>query len=111
MRTPTRTQKHRMQIFGNRNLPENFLKGSGVTCATCHLPRMVDGKEVWVSHDQNANLRPNETMAREVCANCHGLEYSLSALADESLVESCYGEAPANANRKCANGARMVCRA
>ncbi|MFK8112143.1 MAG: cytochrome c3 family protein [Rubripirellula sp.] len=68
--------------------------GSGVTCASCHLPRLKDGDEVWVNHDQNANLRPNETMAREVCQSCHGLEFSLSALADPDLTETCFEGQP-----------------
>ena len=68
--------------------------GTGVSCASCHLPRLSDGEVVWVSHDQNANLRPNETMAREVCGSCHGLEFSLSALADRQLVASCFQAKP-----------------
>lgn len=68
--------------------------GSGVSCATCHMPRISDGHEVWVSHDQNANLRPSETMARDVCANCHGLEFSLSSLADPALTANCYSSEP-----------------
>jgi hypothetical protein len=55
---------------------------------------MSDGDDVWVSHDQNANLRPSETMARDVCANCHGLEFSLSALAEPTLAENCYSGEP-----------------
>ena len=58
------------------------------------MPRIAKGDSVWVNHDQNAGLRPNETMAREVCQNCHGLEYSLSALADPELVETNYDRAP-----------------
>ncbi len=72
--------------------------GSGVTCATCHLPRIADDVSgdggVWVNHDQNSVLRPSETMAREVCGHCHGLEFSLSALADPALAISCYDEPP-----------------
>jgi Cytochrome c3 len=64
--------------------------GAGVTCATCHLPRepqrVNDAAIVVVQHNQNANLRPNEKMARTVCLNCHGLGFSLDALSDPSLV-------------------------
>ncbi|MEM9365023.1 MAG: cytochrome c3 family protein [Planctomycetota bacterium] len=68
--------------------------GSGVSCATCHMPRVdVDGV-VHVQHDQSSNLRPNEKMAREVCTQCHGLEYSLSSLADSSAKQHCYSQAP-----------------
>jgi hypothetical protein len=68
--------------------------GSGVSCATCHLPRLSDGDNVWVNHDQSSNLRPNETMAREVCGSCHGLEYSLSVLSDRNKIRSCFSEPP-----------------
>ncbi|MEM1226034.1 MAG: cytochrome c3 family protein [Planctomycetota bacterium] len=71
---------------------------SGVSCATCHLPRLDGDDGVFVQHDQNSNLRPNETMAREVCLNCHGLEYSLSSLADPDSVRNCFGEPPAERN-------------
>ncbi|TWU02981.1 cytochrome c3 family protein [Stieleria varia] len=64
--------------------------GSGVSCATCHLPRLNDGDSVWVNHDQNAGLRPSETMARQVCLHCHSLEYSLSALSDPHLLRNCF---------------------
>lgn len=61
--------------------------GSGVSCASCHLPRLKKGKRVDVIHNQNWNLQPNTKMLRKVCMNCHGLEYSLSALSDDFLVE------------------------
>lgn len=64
--------------------------GSGVSCATCHMPRLTkiqNKKElVYVEHNQNFNLRPNEKMIRTVCMNCHGLEFSIDALADENLI-------------------------
>jgi predicted CXXCH cytochrome family protein len=66
-------------------------KGSGVSCATCHLPRIEfttpeDERRILVQHNQNDNLRPNEKMIRSVCMNCHGLQFSLDALADGTLV-------------------------
>lgn len=67
-------------------------RGSGVSCATCHLPREqqrtggVDA--VFVRHNQNQNLRPNERMGRQVCLNCHGLEFTLDALADTQLIQA-----------------------
>ncbi len=66
-------------------------KGSGVTCATCHMPRQSVEDE-WeneitiVNHNQNDNLRPNEKMIRSVCSSCHGLRFTIDALADETLV-------------------------
>ncbi|MEX1065060.1 MAG: cytochrome c3 family protein, partial [Aquisalimonadaceae bacterium] len=63
--------------------------GSGVSCATCHMPReqhRLDGKDVvLVQHNQNSNLRPVEKMARSVCMSCHGLGFTLDALADPAL--------------------------
>ena len=63
-----------------------------VTCATCHMPKVeVNDKGIKgfkVNHNQNDTLRPNEKMIRPVCLDCHGLQFSLNALADERLVES-----------------------
>jgi len=63
---------------------------TGVSCATCHMPRNTyrdSGKEiVFVLHNQNDNLRPNEKMIRSVCMNCHGLGFAIDSLADRSLV-------------------------
>lgn len=66
-------------------------KGSGVTCATCHMPRQTIEDEyenfiTVVTHNQNDNLRPNEKMIRSVCAACHGLRFSIDALADDKLI-------------------------
>jgi hypothetical protein len=73
--------------------------GSGVSCATCHLPREKTergGKlAVRVQHNQNANLRPNEKMIRSVCLECHGLEFSLDALADVALIRTNFIGRPA----------------
>ena len=66
--------------------------GTGVSCATCHLPRMEDDDDnVFVQHNQNNNLRPNEKMIREVCMDCHGMQFSLNALADPQLIDRCFG--------------------
>jgi len=66
--------------------------GTGVSCATCHMPRRMNGKDssgwTWVEHNQNATLRPNEKMLRPVCLNCHGMEFSLDALADSALIHN-----------------------
>jgi hypothetical protein len=66
-------------------------KGSGVSCASCHMPRARTGDgmgaaSVFVNHNQNDNLRPREKMVRTVCGDCHGLQFTLDALADERLV-------------------------
>jgi len=73
--------------------------GSGVTCATCHMPRTdmdtEDGSRIVVQHNQNDTLRPNEKMIRPVCMNCHGLNFSIDALADPALIKNNFMGKPA----------------
>lgn len=62
-----------------------------VSCATCHMPR-VERSEfgetfTMVDHNQNNSLRPNEKMIRSSCIECHGLQFSLNALADPELIK------------------------
>ncbi len=73
-------------------LPEN----SGVSCASCHMPRQKMNKagDVFVEHNQNATLRPNEKMIRPVCMNCHGLGFAINALADEALIKNNFNGQP-----------------
>lgn len=77
-------------------LPEE----QGVTCATCHMPRIETellGKTLTVvQHNQNDNLRPNEKMIRPVCMSCHSLEFSIDALADPELIKNNFNGQPAN---------------
>ncbi|SJM93509.1 conserved hypothetical protein [Crenothrix polyspora] len=72
--------------------------GSGVSCATCHLPRLPEKEHglesILVMHNQNMNLRPNSKMIRSVCMNCHGLGFSLDALADPALMINNYSTLP-----------------
>lgn len=81
-----------------RELAGTAPAGSGVSCASCHMPRVDfrsdDGKRVLVQHNQNDNLRPNEKMIRPVCMSCHGLGFSIDALADAALVERNFGGQP-----------------
>lgn len=78
----------------------NAPAGTGVSCATCHLPReirsdpSVGAKVEVVQHNQNANLRPNEKMYRGVCMNCHGLGFTMDSLADRELIESNFNGHP-----------------
>jgi len=68
--------------------------GSGVSCASCHLPRDefripdLGIKRTLVQHNQNDNLRPNEKMVRPVCLQCHGYSFSIDALADGRLLRN-----------------------
>lgn len=81
-----------------RELAGEGAPGSGVSCASCHLPResrRVAGEErTVVQHNQNANLRPNEKMVREICMTCHSLGFSLDALADPALIRSNFAHLP-----------------
>jgi predicted CXXCH cytochrome family protein len=69
-----------------------------VTCATCHMPRLEQKKAgtiiVKVNHNQNDNLRPNEKMIRPVCMQCHSLDFSIDALADEKLIMNNFSHPP-----------------
>lgn len=72
--------------------------GSGVSCATCHLPRssstVAGHARVTVEHNQNDNLRPPDKLVRSVCLSCHGWGFSMSALADPELVTKNFRGAP-----------------
>lgn len=87
--------------------------GQAVTCATCHMPRLIHGKEnspldlattaemgnkieVMVQHNQNDMLRPNEKMIRPICMSCHSLEFSIDALADKELINNNFKGKPQN---------------
>jgi len=73
-------------------------KGSGVSCASCHMPRQwVESgwDEILITnHNQNANLRPNEKMIRTVCMDCHGLGFSIDSLADTKLINTNFNDQP-----------------
>jgi len=67
--------------------------GSGVSCASCHMPRINFDVSEWssrimVDHNQNATLAPNEKMIRPACIHCHGLEFTIDSLADKKLIEN-----------------------
>ncbi|UWQ16815.1 cytochrome c3 family protein [Jannaschia sp. M317] len=68
--------------------------GSGVTCATCHMPQAERRGVVSTNHNQNDTLRPNEKMIRPVCMSCHSLEFSIDALADADLVRRNFSGEP-----------------
>ncbi len=74
--------------------------GSGVSCASCHMPRVDFDVNDWMSrimveHNQNATLSPNEKMLRPACLQCHGLAFSLDALADPALIAKNFRGSPA----------------
>lgn len=73
--------------------------GSGVSCATCHFPRITQRlagvDHTRVQHNPNDDLRPVTKMLRPVCLQCHGLAFSIDALADEDLVRNNFHGRPA----------------
>lgn len=73
--------------------------GSGVSCATCHMPRVnmdVDdyNSRIVVNHNQSATLSPNSKMIRPACMSCHGLEFSINSLADRQLIDNNFNAQP-----------------
>jgi hypothetical protein len=74
--------------------------GSGVSCATCHLPRssidVAGHARVLVEHNQNDNLRPPDKMVRSVCQSCHGLGFIFGALSDAKLAAKNFRTKPAH---------------
>jgi hypothetical protein len=73
--------------------------GTGVSCASCHMPRVDFDINDWMSrvmvdHNQNANLSPNEKMIRSSCLHCHGLSFTLDSLADSELIKNNFNGRP-----------------
>lgn len=65
------------------------------TCATCHLPRqtMASGTVV-VNHNNTYTLLPRDRVVKEVCMNCHGMEFAYNSIFDDDLVESNFARPP-----------------
>lgn len=66
---------------------------TGVSCASCHMPRVDKDVSDWLSrvvveHNQSKYFSPNSKMIRPVCQSCHGLPFSIDALADQSLIDN-----------------------
>lgn len=73
--------------------------GSGVSCATCHMPRIDYDVNDWMSrklvdHNQSATLSPNSKMIRPACLHCHGLGFSIDALASDKLIDNNFNGRP-----------------
>lgn len=88
-----------------KELADDIPAGGGVSCASCHLPRVehriedLGLKRTLVQHNQNETLQPNEKMIRPVCMACHGLGFSIDALADATLVDANFtGKSRAHVN-------------
>lgn len=86
--------KHGSQFAASVRLPRP--SPDLVTCATCHLPRTVNENtnSVFVNHNNTYNLLPRDRMVKEVCMNCHGLEYSYNSIFDDDLIEGNFHHPP-----------------
>lgn len=87
-------------LLWQQELAGELPAGSGVSCASCHMPRIDFDVNDWfsrvmVDHNQSANLSPNSKMIRSSCMSCHGLGFTLDALADEALVAGNFRGRPA----------------
>ncbi|MCB1800322.1 MAG: cytochrome c3 family protein [Gammaproteobacteria bacterium] len=83
-----------------RELSGDGERGSGVSCATCHMPRVDYDVSEWLSrkvvdHNQSASLAPNSKMIRPVCQHCHGLGFAIDALAEQRLIDNNFRDRPA----------------
>jgi hypothetical protein len=82
-----------------QELAGSLPQGSGLTCATCHMPRerfeTEFGSRIGVQHNQSATMRPFSKMVRPVCMSCHGLGFSLDALSDPDLIARNFKGQPA----------------
>ena len=58
------------------------------------MPRVEREGSVIVNHDNTANLRPNEKMIKNVCTDCHGLQFSMNAMTDPLLIKSNFSSPP-----------------
>lgn len=88
--------KHSELFEADRALPRP--SDESVSCATCHLPRYSqeagDGTITHVNHNNTYTLLPRDRMVKEVCMNCHGVEYSYNSIFDDDLVEANFDKAP-----------------
>lgn len=84
--------KHSELFLAEGNLPRP--SNNSVTCATCHLPRMEFEGTIHVNHNNTYNLLPRDRMVKDVCMNCHGMEYSYNSIFDDELVTENFARPP-----------------
>ena len=87
-----RNSRHFELLTAEGTLPRP--SNNSVTCATCHLPREVHNNSIKVNHNNTYNLLPRDRMVRDVCINCHGLEYAYSSIFDDQLVTENFARPP-----------------
>ncbi|MEL7315951.1 MAG: hypothetical protein AAFN08_13560, partial [Cyanobacteria bacterium J06559_3] len=87
---------HAEMFAADRSLPRP--SATSVSCATCHLPRheVISGQDAFtlVNHNNTYTLLPRDRMVKEVCMNCHGVEYSYNSIFDDDLVEANFDKSP-----------------
>jgi len=88
--------RHADLFAADRNLPRP--SANSVSCATCHLPRHESGSGdnavTLVNHNNTYTLLPRDRMVKDVCMNCHGMEYSYNSIFDDDLVEANFDAPP-----------------
>jgi hypothetical protein len=82
--------RHAELFAASQGLPRPT--ATAVSCATCHLPRHETGTGdntfTLVNHNNTYTLLPRDRMVKDVCMNCHGMEYSYNSIFDDDLVEA-----------------------
>jgi hypothetical protein len=88
--------RHAELFAADKSLPRP--SSASVSCATCHLPRheMGTGDNTFtlVNHNNTYTLLPRDRMVKDVCLNCHGMEYSYNSIFDDDLVEANFDAPP-----------------
>ncbi|MGF1459216.1 MAG: hypothetical protein ACFBSG_09335 [Leptolyngbyaceae cyanobacterium] len=88
--------RHADLFAADRDLPRP--SATSVSCATCHLPRHQtgtgDSAVTLINHNNTYTLLPRDRMVKDVCMNCHGMEYSYNSIFDDDLVEANFNAPP-----------------
>ncbi|NER38185.1 MAG: hypothetical protein F6J93_30210 [Oscillatoria sp. SIO1A7] len=92
-----KNSKHAELVAKEGKLPRP--SSESVTCATCHLPRyeaISIGAEskVQANHNNTYTLKPRDRMVKDVCMQCHGMEFSYNSIFDDELVEANFDRPP-----------------
>ncbi|MEM9003038.1 MAG: cytochrome c3 family protein [Cyanobacteria bacterium P01_F01_bin.86] len=87
---------HAELFMADRSLPRP--SANSVSCSTCHLPRHEvqsgDDTLTLVNHNNTYTLLPRDRMVKEVCLNCHSVEYGYNSIFDDDLVEANFDKPP-----------------
>lgn len=88
--------RHAELFAADRSLPRP--SATSVSCATCHMPRHAvqagESTVTQVNHNNTFTLLPRDRMVKEVCMNCHGVEYAYNSIFDDALVEANFDKPP-----------------